>query len=636
MTVEFTVRGAVVRAHATAGRTVAELLHEARVPLSTACGGRGVCGRCAVILHEGRFECPDGVVDIVSGQPRSAPACRTKVLGSSARVEVPDRSLVERGARIADDFVLPPFVFESRQRRYTVDVPAGRTDEPSSDVERFRRALAAAGGPEDAAIGLEAARAIHGSLVEGAGRIAVSCGPFGGGIEVTAAGPDMAQGPHLAVAADIGTTTVVAMLIDLDRGRILGRASQYNQQIRRADDVAARISFCRSGDDLRAMQQLVVNETLQPLVDEVCRAAKCEAGRIVRIAVAGNTVMMHLLLGLPPGGIGAIPFHPVARRHPAYRAADIGLKLHPRAVLDVVPSMSGHVGGDLTADACAARLLDRRGVVMLVDIGTNGEILLWNGKRLLSAATAAGPAFEGAGLHHGMRAATGAVDHVRWTPELKLEWTTIGGGPAGGLCGSAIIDFVAQSFKAGMLDTCGRFDMERLREAGAEARVERRGRTIHACRIVPAEATSTGHPLTVSEADIAEILKAKAAIHGGIATMLAAAGLQTADIDTLVLAGGFARHIHLRHAAWMGLLPDLPPDRIEVIGNGSLAGALMALGDPGAPAEFERILAAAEAVDLNLRPEFEAAYIDSMLLPHAEPAAFDRAMAEMRAAGDRP
>jgi uncharacterized 2Fe-2S/4Fe-4S cluster protein (DUF4445 family) len=291
--------------------------------------------------------------------------------------------------------------------------------------------------------------------------------------------------------------------------------------------------------------------------------------------------------------------------------------------------MTGHVGGDLVADACAARLLDRSGLVMLVDIGTNGEILLWDGRRLLCAATAAGPAFEGAGLRHGMRAADGAVDHIRWGDGPKAEWTTIGNAPTAGFCGSAVIDFVAQSFKAGLLDSIGRFDMDRLRAAGLDARVEYRGRPIHACRVVPAGASAAGHALTVSEADVAEILKAKAAIHAGIVTLLATAGLRTGDLDTLILAGGFARHIHLRHAAWMGLLPDLPPGRIEVIGNGSLAGAVLALGDSAAAPEFERIVRAAEPVELNLCPGFESAYIDSLMLPHGDPSSFAVAMGEM-------
>ena len=632
MSVRFRIRGETRIQDGPAGSTLADLAFAAGIPLNTACGARGACGRCAVVLHEGTFAIRGAEVTAAPGSPRRALACGTRTVSADAFVEIPDKSLVEQRASIADDFAIPPFPWTPVQRRTTVSVSGGGWETASSDVERLALALGAAGGPAGAVPDLHVARELPEHLAT-TPRLDVSWGPFRGGVDVTMVTP-AGTARHLGLAVDIGTTTVVALLADLDTGAALGRASAYNAQMRRGDDVAARISSSMAPGGLAELQSLVVRDTVNRLVRELCERTGCAPEAIVRVTAAGNTVMAHLFLGLPPAGIGAMPFQPVRRRHPECRARDLGLAANPNAIVDVLPSMTGHVGGDLVADACAARLLDRKGLVALVDIGTNGEILLWDGDRLLCAATAAGPAFEGAGLRHGMRAAEGAVDHVRWTEGPKAGWTTIGGAPAAGFCGSAIIDFVAQSFRAGLLDALGRFDMDRLRAAGLEARVDHRGRPIHACRVVPAEATAAGHELTVSEADVAEILKAKAAIHAGIVTLLAAAGRTLDDLDTLILAGGFARHIHLRHAAWMGLLPDLPAGKIEVIGNGSLAGAVLALGGPGAAAEFERIVRAAEPVELNLRPEFESAYIDSMLLPNADPAAFAAATDEMsRSAG---
>jgi len=629
MSVRFRIRGETRIQDGPSGSALADLAFAAGIPLNTACGARGACGRCAVVLREGTFAIRGAEVNVTPGSPRRALACGTRTVSADAFVEIPDKSLVEQRASIADDFAIPPFPWTPVQRRTTVSVSAGDWETASSDVERLALALGAAGGPAGAAPDLRLARELPERLAA-TPRLDVSWGPFRGGVDVTAAAP-AGTARHLGLAVDIGTTTVVALLADLDTGAAIGRASAYNAQMRRGDDVAARITASLAPGGLDLLQSLVVCETVNRLVGELCAKAGCAPEAIVRVTAAGNTVMAHLFLGLPPAGIGAMPFQPVRRRHPECRARDLGLAVNPNAIVDVLPSMTGHVGGDLVADACAARLLDRKGLVALVDIGTNGEILLWDGARLLCAATAAGPAFEGAGLRHGMRAAEGAVDHVRWTEGPKAEWTTIGGAPAAGFCGSAIIDFVAQSFRAGLLDALGRFDMDRLRAAGLEARADHRGRPIHACRVVPAEATAAGHALTVSEADVAEILKAKAAIHAGIVTLLAAAGRTLDDLDTLILAGGFARHIHLRHAAWMGLLPDLPAGKIEVIGNGSLAGAVLALGGPGAAAEFERIVRVAEPVELNLRPEFESAYIDSMLLPNADPSAFAAATSEMSA-----
>lgn len=627
MSVRFRVRGGFRVAEGAPGSTLADLAFAAGIPLDTACGTRGACGRCAVILHEGSFLVRGREITVAPDTPLRALACGTRPVSADAVVEIPDRSLIEQRARIADDFTLPSFDWTPVQRRATVTIPEGGWKTASSDTERLAAALAAAGGPAAFSMELDAARTLP-PAQSGAACVDVSWGPYRGGMDVTAA-PVAGTTRHLGLAVDLGTTTVVVLLADLETGHVLGRASAYNAQMRKGDDVAARISVGSTADGLRALHSLIVRETVNPLVGEVCAKAGCAPGDIVRVTAAGNSVMAHLFLGLSPAGIGALPFQPVRRRHPECRARDLGLLANGNAIVDVLPSMTGHVGGDLVADACAARLLDRSGLVMLVDIGTNGEILLWDGRRLLCAATAAGPAFEGAGLRHGMRAADGAVDHIRWADGPKAEWTTIGGAPAAGLCGSAAIDFVAQSFKAGLLDSVGRFDLAKLRAAGVDARVEHRGRSIHACRVVPAGAASTGHALTVSEADVAEILKAKAAIHAGIVTLLATAGRRIEDLDTLILAGGFARHIHLRHAAWMGLLPDLPPGRIEVIGNGSLAGAFLALGDSAAAPEFERIVRAAEPVELNLCPGFESAYIDSMLLPHGDPSSFAAAMGEM-------
>jgi uncharacterized 2Fe-2S/4Fe-4S cluster protein (DUF4445 family) len=319
--------------------------------------------------------------------------------------------------------------------------------------------------------------------------------------------------------------------------------------------------------------------------------------------------MTHLFLGLPPSGIGVLPFSPVTRHPPAVRASDLGLLLHPHAVVEAVPSISGHVGGDLVADACAARLLERRGLTMLVDIGTNGEILLWDGRHLHATATAAGPAFEGGGLAHGGRAAEGAIDHLVWREEKGFESSVIGGTAPRSLCGSAVIDFIAEGRRAGWINEHGRFDTVRLRKSGAYLEVSRGNHALRAAAVTPSG------KLWVSEHDVSEVLKAKAAIFAGMRTILAVAGRTWKDLDTLLLAGGFARYIHLRQATTMGLLPVLDPGVIRVIGNGSLSGACLALLDESSWGTFDRVLAAARPLELNLHPDFENHFIDALFLP---------------------
>lgn len=613
MKVRFRVRGETRTEDGPPGATVAQAASASGIHLNTACGGRGVCGRCAVMLAGGRFDVHGQPANVgESDTPVRALACQTRLVGGDALVEVPDASLIETQGQIADDFVLPPFEWTPVQQRAAIHVKPRDWESSTSDVERLTDALRSAGGPSDGGIELPVARAVSATLTK-SDRLDVSWGGFNGGVDITRATP-AGRAKHLGLAIDIGTTTVVAMLIDLDTGTPLARASAYNAQLRKGDDVAARIATCGTAADVEALQSLIVHATVNPLIKTACAQAACDPDDIVRVAAAGNTVMEHLFLGLNPSGIGALPFHPVRRRHPACRAREIGLAVHPNAPVDVLPSMTGHVGGDLVADATAARLLDRSGLVLLVDIGTNGEILLWDGRALLCTATAAGPAFEGAGIQCGMRASDGAIDHLRWDPGARPEWTTIGGGRPSGLCGSAAIDFIAEARAIGLLNEVGRLDMDRLRGAGLAGRAVFRTRPSDACVVAPAMATATGAAITVSEADIAELLKAKAAIHAGIVTLLAVVDRTPADVDTLILAGGFARHIHLRRATAMGLLPDLDPGRIEVIGNGSLAGALLALGGPGARETFDRLVGIARPVELNLQPDFESNYIDSLLL----------------------
>lgn len=420
----------------------------------------------------------------------------------------------------------------------------------------------------------------------------------------------------LAAAVDIGTTTVALVLLDPATGHILARASQYNQQIRKADDVASRISFCRTEAEVRVMQELVIRQTINPLLAEACAAAGVQTGRVERLAVAGNTVMEHLFLGLPVESIGRLPFNAVRHIHPACEAATLGLLMAPCGRVDVVPSVAGYIGGDIVADIYAAQLHARGGESVLVDVGTNSEIVYALDGRLLACATAAGPAFEGAGLLHGRRASPGAIEHVRCDDKLEFQCDVIGGGKADGLCGSGIIDFLATGFRCGLINAHGRFDIERLKNAGRYVICPLARGSSHACVLVPANASANGQAVVVTERDIEQVLKAKAATYAGLKTLLALQGRRVREIPRFVLAGGFARHIDIANAIALGLLPDLPLDRFEVLGNGSLAGAYLALTDVAALPAMEQLSRLPQAIELNRTQDFEDNFIDALLIPN--------------------
>jgi uncharacterized 2Fe-2S/4Fe-4S cluster protein (DUF4445 family) len=400
----------------------------------------------------------------------------------------------------------------------------------------------------------------------------------------------------LGAAVDIGTTTVVVMLADLSDGRILGRAAEFNQQLHMGDNVATRIAFCVDPENIIRLQNLVIEETILPMIGKLCRKNSQSPEKIRRIIFSGNTVMSHLALGLSPVSIGRIPFEPLKKIFEPVSAVSIGLTGCSSATVYTVPAVSGYVGGDIVSDIFVSGLWKRPGLNLLVDIGTNGEIVLADNGRMLATATAAGPAFEGAGMAHGMRAAPGAIEHIAFrngTPEFSV----IGKAKPKGLCGSAIVDFIAAGYEAGLINSMGRM-------------------AASAFEIVPAAESGRDGAVTVTEADIAELLKAKAAVYAGIKTLLDQTGRTRGELDRIILAGGFAAHLNLKNAVLLGLLPDVPLEKYEIAGNGSLAGAYAALLDD---ALLEQMIALSEnpqVFNLAETKEFESNFIDALAIPN--------------------
>lgn len=380
------------------------------------------------------------------------------------------------------------------------------------------------------------------------------------------------------VAIDIGTTTVATMLVDLKDGTVLKRAAEFNRQMHLGDDVLTRINLCMTDPTMLAkLQHAISVETIQPLLDELGTPADC-------ITIAGNTTMLHLLAGIDPSPMGIMPFKPAFLEHRQLRAADV--KLRGDAVVHLLPSAAAYVGADLCAGVFATGLAYDDGPCLLVDVGTNGEIILKHQQHLLGCATAAGPAFEGAGLSSGLRAGNGAIERIHFTPTPAIE--VIGNAKPTGICGSGYIDLLAEGRRAGLLNEHGRLGREEL-------------------------AIATG--VTVTEWDISRLLQAKPAIAAGILTLLERVDLTPRDVRQLYLAGGFGMHLDVPNAIACALLPGFAPEQVEVVGNTSLAGAYLAMLDRGALEEMKRVGSQLEVIELNLDPGFESRYVDQLILP---------------------
>ena len=413
-------------------------------------------------------------------------------------------------------------------------------------------------------------------------------------------------------AVDVGTTTVALLLCDLAEGRVVGEASAFNAQIRDGEDVLTRIQLCSTERGAVArLQRAIAVETIQPLLAEACAQAGIALGDVGVMTVAANTTMLHLLAGVDPTPMGTHPFTAVFLEHRVQAPREFGLEFGGAgAEVHLLPGPAAYVGADLAAGMVATGMLYEEGPVLLVDVGTNGEIIAKVGDRLIGCATAAGPAFEGAGLSCGVRGVRGAIERVRLTADpFGAECEVIGGGARPiGLCGSAYVDFLWEGRRVGLLGPNGRFTPEFSTRAGEAIAADQWGRKL---RLHPLGAAG---PIWISEVDIARLLQAKAAIAAGIATLLGLLGTAARDVKTLYLAGGFGMHLSLEHAIGCGLLPGFAESQVSVVGNTSLGGAFLVLNDRSLLHEMKLASGRMESVELNLQPGFEDAYIDHLSL----------------------
>lgn len=413
-------------------------------------------------------------------------------------------------------------------------------------------------------------------------------------------------GKDTGFAVDLGTTTVVVLLADLATGGILARAGDFSAQIRYGDNVITRIGAASSPATRLEMRRVLVEETLAPLLQKACKRAGRDVSRLAGGTIAGNTSMLHILADEDPTSLGIAPFAARFLEGRILQSSEIGLG--GGMPLQLLPGLSAYIGADITAGVQATGMMLDDSPSLLVDMGTNGEVVLCTQGRLVGCATAAGPAFEGAGLSFGTRAQDGAVSRLRFGLDpFHLETETIGGKPVfAGICGSAYIDFLAAARACGLLGENGRIDRALWTQIPARHRIE----TEDGFAVLLAGSDGP----SISEIDIAHLLQAKAAIGAGIETLLGTAGIRAAEIGRVYLAGGFGMHVDVGHAIAIGLLPGFRPEQVRVVGNTSLAGALLALLDIGVLAEMEALRSRIEVIELNLQPGFEDCYIDHLSL----------------------
>ena len=433
-----------------------------------------------------------------------------------------------------------------------------------------------------------------------------------------------AQAPEILVgmALDLGTTHLEASLVDFLSGKVLETAAVENGQLEFGTDILARIHFAATKVGRQSGLSLLherVMDSIHTLARDLAMRVGLEPTQIMALCVSGNTTMVHFFLEQNPYHLCREPYIPVVNSPDPFSASDLGLDLHPEAIVMVMPSIGSYFGGDLISGIVASGLDQQEETCMLIDVGTNAEVVVGNREWLIACAGAAGPALEGGVARMGMRAGPGAIEHCTIDPDSgKIEYQTIGGAPARGICGSGVIDLVAGLYLARIIDIRGKFRSDQPQAAGRLLAKE----DGFAYVVVPAEETDLEEPILLSQVDIDALMRSKAAMYSILATITNQVGVSFHDLHRIYVAGAFGKHISPRQAIVLGMLPDLPLEVYTPLGNSSLAGAELMLTDEAARKRCREVVAKVTYIELNVNQEFMLRFSGSRFIPHTDHSLF--------------
>ncbi len=592
----------------------------AGVHINASCGGAGVCNKCRILLEQGRVKgeaLPEGGYKACATYPLTDVVIRVPV-----ESEMDRRALTRPVARKAASWIeakggLKPRDLRPVVKKTLLDLPEPTLQDSISDLGRIQRELSP-GLPQPLAVDIQVLHDLPLALREKDWKITASLmeGPCVDGKRLVRVESGDTTLRHIGVAIDLGTTTVSVQLIDLNSGNVLAESSDYNPQVSYGEDVISRMEFARKGDGLMVLQKKIV-ACLNRLIMELCSETGVSPADLSVISLAGNTVMTHLLLGLDSRYLRTQPYIPVATHFPPIRARELGMDLPAHVRLFLAPCVASYVGGDIVAGVVGVGLNHEPELTLFIDIGTNGEIVLGNQDWMACAACSAGPAFEGGGIRHGMRATTGAVEVVHIHPESYEPMAlTIGGKKAKGICGSGIISLLAGLFTAGIIDQQGKFrrdlDTPRVRS----------GREGWEYVVVEAEAAATSEDIVFTEADVENLIRAKGAMFAGYLTLLESVGMGLEDLERVILAGNFGSYLDLDQAITIGLLPDIPRERFFFAGNSSLMGARASVLSWIVSRELDDVAQMMTHFDLSNNPRFMDHYVSALFLPHTDSSLF--------------
>ncbi|MBN2475043.1 MAG: DUF4445 domain-containing protein [Pirellulales bacterium] len=618
-----------------AGKTLLDAAREANVYVGAICGGERICGKCRVIIREGEVE-GESTEFLTRDEIRRGYVLACQVVPiTDLLVEVPPESRLTgyKGIGVDSeqfrDFAhrgaeRPPAALAPIVEKYFFDLPEPTLDDPTADQERLLEAVSKR-RPGPLQMGLKITRELPRVLRRHEakrtswkwkwdGRVTATVGMRADVNEVLCVESGNTADRNFGLALDVGTTTVVAHLVDLSCGTTREAAAKYNSQLEFGADVVSRINHARQPGGAEALHRAIVQD-VETLIEDLVQRAHVGRGDIHCVVAAGNTAMLHFLLGLEADLIRLSPFVPSATSPPPLRAAEVGLGIHPRGILYTVPMVGSYVGGDITAGVLGSGMCDSERLALLLDIGTNGEVVLGSREFTVACSASAGPAFEGASVSCGMRATSGAIDSVRFFQrEPMVAATTVDGSPPVGLCGTGLIDALSGMLLEGVVDRAGRFQVARARGRFRENEEDGQPEFV----LVAAKESGGPRDVILTQADVENLVRTKGAIYAATDSLVQSVGVSFGQIERVYIAGAFGNRLDIASCVNIGLLPDVPVERFEFLGNSAIAGAKMMMLSHHTFDEARRIRDRVTYQELMVDQAYMERFTSACFLPHTD------------------
>ena len=604
------------------GNTVLDAAHKANIYINSICGGDGICGKCRVILSSGKIDAP--VTKLLSSEE----AEKDYILACEARVTSDLQILIPKETRLEGKKILfdqneqhsltwnailnkAQFKHDSLVKKVFLKLEPPTMDDNVADHERLCQAIMMKEGVDLNIMqtGYRILKQLPEILRQNDWAVTVTLGHRGRTLEVVEVQPGDTSQRNYGIAVDVGTTTVVASLLELESSKVIDSEAIYNTQMKFGEDYIQRIIYVIQNEALDEMQRTIVSD-INNLISTLVKRNDINLDDVTSIVCAGNTTMIHFMLGLDPENIRREPYLPAANFIPPIRAAQVGIDINRRGLLYALPSVAAYVGADITSGATAIRLDKEEMPSLFIDIGTNGEVVLGNKEWMVCCSASAGPAFEGSGVRHGMRAAKGAIEIINISKDYDVNYSTIGNIPPRGICGSGLLDCIAEMLRSGIIDRSGKFqkgiETDRLRKKEDEFEFV----------LVEKEETGIDSEIVITQADISNLVRSKGAIYAAVSILIESMSLSINDIHCVYLAGGFGNYLNVRNAITIGMLPDMPTSRIKFVGNTSLTGAKMALLSEEAFETVQKIASQMTYFDLMGNPKYMEEFMSANFLPH--------------------